>query len=236
MKIQKASEGRLGRVFHVGLVMRVSLSVLIPVWIILALLSLSVATNAISGQADCQGGFTYLVETENGGYYALVGLPSGLRSQYVNHTARISLAGTFYPSNPMQYLHSDPNYRGLIYITQYSINGVTFTFARTAVMISGTVTTTSTITNQISPTTMTLATTTATLTPISVTGLLDYSQEYCVATLATSSSSSSTNETGNSNLRIPGFTAEAVIMGLVIGTLFLVAARKRRASAVDLEA
>ena len=195
---------------------------------------LSVSTQGVSVLAGCQGGFTYLVETEDGGYYALVGLPSDLASQYANHTARISLTGTFYSSNPTQYLHADRNYRGLVYVARYSINGVTFTYAQTVIMISGTVTSTSTITNQNSPTTMTLGTTTVTLTPISINGLLDYSQEYCVTTLATSSSSS-TGGAGNSNPTIPGFTSETIFLGLLLGLSFLAIARKKKASTLGLK-
>jgi hypothetical protein len=176
------------------------------------------------GFAQCQGGFSYIIEAESGGYYALVGLPLDLRSQYANHTTRIFVSGTYYPSNPTQYLHPEPNFRGLIYVTQYVINGVTFTYAQTVVMVSGSVTSTSTLTNQISPTTITAATGTVTLTLISVSGLLDYTQQYCVTTPLTTTSSSSIG--GNPSLTIPGFTAVAVILGLLMGLSFLVARRK----------
>jgi hypothetical protein len=176
------------------------------------------------GFAQCQGGFTYIIEAESGGYYGLVGLPSDLRSQYANHTTRISVSGTYYPPNPTQYLHAEPNFRGLIYVTQYVINGVTFTYAQTVVMVSGTMTSTSTYTSQISPTTIAAPTGIVTLTPISVSGLLDYTQEYCVTTLLTMTSSSSIG--GNPSLTIPGFTAAAMVLGLVVGLSFLVARRK----------
>lgn len=185
------------------------------------------------GVLGCQGASTYFVEAESGGIYALVGLPPSLQSQFANHTTLISLEGTFYPSNPAPYIHPNPNYRGLIYVTEYSISGVTYTYAQTAVMISGTATLTSIMTNQVSPTTVILGTTTVTLVPISVAGLLDYSQEICITTLATSSSSSGEG-TGNSNLAISGFTSEAVILGLLIGISLVVFVRKKKASTARL--
>lgn len=65
---------------------------------------------------DLYDGLSYLIEAEadNGDHYALLGLPSALRTQYANHTTRISVNGTYYPSNPTQYLHPDPNFRGVI--------------------------------------------------------------------------------------------------------------------------
>ena len=180
------------------------------------------------GVLGCESGYAYFLEAESGGVYALVGLPSSLRSQFGNHTTRISVNGTYYLSNPASFIHPNPNYRGLIYVTQYSINGSEFTFAQTVVMVSGTVTSTLTITSQVSPTTITQGTITQTLVPITVAGLLDYSQEYCITTLA--STSSSTRETGNSNLTIPGFTSDAVILGLLAGIAILAYERKRAMS------
>jgi len=176
------------------------------------------ATGVIhNGFAVCQGGFTYLVEADSGGYYVLVGLPSDLRSQYANHTTRISVSGTYYPSNPNQYLYPNPNLHGLIYVTQYVINGVTFSSAQTVVMVSGTVTKTSTYTNQISATTMTAVTGVVTLSPIRVSGWLDYTPEYCITTLLTTASSGSSL----GNIKILGFTALPVILGLMIGLSIL---------------
>ncbi len=146
------------------------------------------------------GGFIYLVEADSGGYYALVGLPSSLRSEYENHTVRITVNGTYYQSNPSQYPRADANFHGLIYVTQYVLNGVT-----------------STITNQISPTTMTVGTGLATLTPIRASGLLDYSTEYCAATLVITSGSNS----GTPGLAIPGFTPLSIILGFMIGMAIL---------------
>ena len=177
-----------------------------------------------SGFAECQGAFTYLVEVDNGGYYALVGLPTELRAQYENHTTRIVVNGTYFPSNPNQYLHPDRNFRGLIYVTQYVISGVTFSNARTLLTVSGTVTITSTQTNQIIPTTITAATGTATLSPISVSGLLDYSSQYCVTPVITGNSSVG----GSSGQSITGFTSFSIILGLIAGITFLVISRRRR--------
>jgi len=174
------------------------------------------------GFAECQGGFTYLVEADSGGYYGLVGLPTNLNSQYANHTTRILVNGTYYPSN----LTSPPaqNYRGLIYVTQYVINGVTFSYARTVVAVSGTVTLVSTNTNQISPTTITIGTSVAKLTPIIVTGWLDY-VPYCIT--AEQMTTTSTSAEGNS-VSVPGFPILSLILGLLIGVSILVLARKRK--------
>src|SRR5208283_1997676 len=92
------------------------------------------------GFAECQSVFSYFVESDSGGYYGLVGLPANLSSQYTNHTARISVNGTYYQSNLTDYLRPDQNYRGSIYVTQYIINGVTFSYAQTVMVVSGTVT------------------------------------------------------------------------------------------------
>lgn len=175
--------------------------------------SVLITGSARTGQAECQGGFTYLVEADNGGHYALLGLPSNLRSQYANHTARISVNGTYFPPNLTNYLHPDPSFRGLVYVTSYFINESAHTLAHTVVLVSGTVTSTSTYTSQISPATVTVGTSVVTLTPISVTGWLDYSQEYCVTALLTSSGPTE----GASGLSIPGFTPLAILLGLLLG-------------------
>jgi hypothetical protein len=158
------------------------------------------------GLAECHGAFTYLLEAEDGGHYALVGLPSGLRSQYANRTARISVQGTYYPSNPTEYLHPDPNFRGLIYVTQY-------------VLISATLTTTYTNPTQISQTTITAVTGLVTLTPIMVSGILDYTNQYCVTPVLTATPTVSTG--GNSTQPIPGFTVLSILLGLLVGMTFL---------------
>jgi hypothetical protein len=176
------------------------------------LLSLQLGS-AQSALPECQGGFTYLVEADTGGYYALVGLPSSLRSEYGNHTARISVNGTYYPSNPSEYLHPDPNFRGLIYVSQY-------------VIVSGTSTATFTNSNQISPTTITMATAQITLAPIGVAGRLDYSNGYCVTPVLTATSTGSTG--GNPTQPIPGFTTLSIILGLVIGVSIVALAKPRR--------
>jgi hypothetical protein len=194
----------------------VSLSLLIVV-VVIALLDSGPIHMAF---AECQGGFTYLVETDSGGYYGLVGLPPDLSSQYINHTTRISVNGTYYPSNLTS--HPAQNYRGLIYVTQYIINGVTFSYAQTVVAVSGTVTLVSTNTNQISPTTMTIGTSVAKLTPISVTGWLDY-VPYCITAQQTTATSASA--AGNSG-SVPGFPVLSIILGLMMGTSILVV-RKR---------
>jgi hypothetical protein len=174
------------------------------------------------GFAECQGGFTYLVEADSGGYYGLVGLPPNLSSQYTNHTTRISVNGTYYPANFTSY--PAQSYRGLIYVTQYVLNGVTFSYARTVVAVSGTVTLVSTNTNQISPTTMTIGTSVAKLTPITVTGWLDY-VPYCITAQQTTTTSASAD--GNS-VPVPGFTDLTIILGLIIGISILVIRRCRR--------
>jgi hypothetical protein len=174
------------------------------------------------GFAECQGGFTYLVEADSGGYYGLVGLPPNLSSQYANHTTRISVNGTYYPVNFTSY--PAQSYRGLIYVTQYVINGVTFSYARTVVAVSGTVTLVSTNTNQISPTTMTIGTSVAKLTPITVTGWLDY-VPYCIAAQQTTTTSASAN--GNS-VSVPGFTGLTIILGLIMGISILVVRKCRK--------
>jgi hypothetical protein len=170
------------------------------------------------GLASCQGGLTYLLEADSGGNYALVGIPSGLRSEYANHTTRISVNGTYSPSNLAQLTHPDPNFRGVIYVNQYIINGETFNFAETVVMVSGTVTRTSTNTKQIGPTTMTVVTELVTLTPISLSGVLDY-EEYCVTPLLTTPSS--TSLAGNFTQPIPGFTALSILVGFILGISIL---------------
>ncbi len=173
------------------------------------------------GFAECQGGFTYFVEADSGGYYGLVGLPPNLSSQYTNHTTRISVNGTYYPANFTSY--PAESYRGLIYVTQYVINGVTFSYARTVVAVSGTVTLVSTNTNQISPTTMTIGTSVAKLTPITVTGWLDY-VPYCITAQQTTKSVSAD---GNS-VPVPGFTGLTIILGLMIGISILVIKKCRK--------
>jgi hypothetical protein len=174
------------------------------------------------GFAECQGGFTYFVEADSGGYYGLVGLPPNLSSQYTNHTTRISVNGTYYPANFTSYpAHS---YRGLIYVTQYAINGVTFSYARTVVVVSGTVTLVSTNTNQISPTTMTIGTSLAKLTPITVTGWLDY-VPYCITAQQTPTTSASAE--GNS-VSVPGFTVLTIVLGLMMGVSILVVRKRRK--------
>jgi hypothetical protein len=160
--------------------------------------------------ASCTGGgFIYFIEADSGGYYAIVGLPSSLRSEYENHTVRIVVSGTYYPSNPSQYPRADSDFHGLIYVTAYVLNGVT-----------------STITNQISPTTMTVGTGLATLTPIRISGLLDYSTEYCAATLVTPSGSNS----GAPGLAIPGFTPLSIILGFMMGMAILMIWKTRSKS------
>lgn len=156
--------------------------------------------------AKCQGGSTYLVEADSGGFYALVGLPSSLRYQYENHTARISVNGTYYPASPSEYLHPDPNFRGVIYVTQYAI-------------LSASSTTTFTNSRPISQTTITVATGKITLTPIGVTGILDYTNQYCVTPLFATATTSSTE--GNSGQPISGFTIPSIILGFIIGILLL---------------
>ena len=174
------------------------------------------------GSAECQGGLTYVVEADSGGYYGLVGLPSNLSSQYANHTARISVDGTYYSSS----LISSPaqSYRGLIYVTQYVINGVTFSYAQTVVAVSGTVTLMLTNTNQISPTTMTIGTSVAKLTPITVTGWLDY-MPYCITAQQTTSTSASAK--GNSG-SVPGFPVLSIILGLMMGASVVVIRKRRK--------
>ncbi len=174
------------------------------------------------GSAECQGGFTYLVEVDTGGYYGLVGLPPNLSSQYTNHTTRISVNGTYYPSN----LTNRPaqNYRGLIYVTQYVINGVTFSYAQTVVAMSGTVTLASTNTNQISPTTMMIRTSVAKLTLITVTGWLDY-VPYCINAQQTTTTSASAE--GNSG-SVPGFPVLSIILGLMMGASVVVIRKRRK--------
>lgn len=192
--------------------------------------ALAAAGDARTWLADCQDDFTYLIETDDGGYYALVGLPLSLRSQYTNHTIQIYVDGTYSPSDSTNYVHPDTSFRGVIYVSTYVINGATFTFAQTAVIVSGTITSTTTYTSQVSPTTITGATGPITLTPISVNGLLDYTPEYCVTTLHTTNTTalltSSSSAGGNSSRAISGFTAAAIILGLVLGLSLVVARRK----------
>lgn len=161
----------------------------------------------------------YLIEADSGGYYGLVGLASDLRSQYANHTTRITVDGTFYPTNPSEYLHPDPHYRGLIYVTQYVINGVTISLQQTGVLVSGTVTNTSTNTNRIASTTVTIGTSAATLAPISVSGWLDYTNTFCVTPLLATPTLGSAG-TGLTT-PIPGFTTLSILLGLLLGITFL---------------
>ena len=170
---------------------------------------------------QCQEGFNYVIEINNGGYYVLVGLPSSLKSQYTNHTAQISVEGTYYPG----YLNQDPNYRGLVYVSQYVINESTYTFAQTIIMVSGTLTSTSTNTRQIMPTTITGVTGTVTLSSITLTGLLDYAEGFCVTPLLTTTSVSSTE--GSSSPTISGFPSLAIILGLSIGLSVVLINRKK---------
>jgi len=196
----------------------VSLSLLIAVLVIVLLDSGPIQLAV----AECQGGVTYLVESDSGGYYGLVGLPPNLSSQYANHTARISVNGIYYPSN----LTNRParNYRGLIYVTRFVINGVTFSYAQTVVAVSGTVTLVSTNTNQISPTTMTIGTSVAKLTTITVNGWLDY-VPYCITAQQTTTTSAS--KEGNSG-SVPGFPVLSIILGLMMGTSILVIRKHRK--------
>jgi len=179
---------------------------------------------AYAGFEECQGSFVYLIETDSGGYYGLVGLPSSLRSQYANHTTRISVDGTFFPTNPSEYLHPDPHYRGLIYVTQYVINGLTISSQQTGVLISGTVTSTSTNTNRIQFTTVTTGTSAASLAPISVSGWLDYTNTFCVTPLLATPTLGSAG-TGLTT-PIPGFSTLAILLGLLLGVIFLGIRRK----------
>lgn len=173
---------------------------------------------------ECQSGFNYLIETENGWTYALIGLPSNLNSEYANHTTRISVNGTFYP-NLVSNSSLNPNFRGIVYVSSYVVNETTFTFAQTIVMVSGTITSTSTNTKQISPTTITGTTGEVTLTTISLTGLLDYTEAYCVTPLLTTTSTSTYE---NSETSIPGFTSLSIILGFSIGLSIMVIKRRRR--------
>ena len=177
---------------------------------------------------QCQGGFNYVVESNNGWYYVLVGLPSSLKTQYANHTVQIIVDGTYLPTSPS---NQTPNFRGVIYVSRYVINSSTYTYAEIVVMVSGTITSTSTNTRQISQTTFTGVTGTVTLTPISVTGLLDYAMGYCINPLLTTTSLSSTH--GNSAPAIPGFQAPAIILGLLLG-LSIMLINKRRVRAVKI--
>ena len=177
---------------------------------------------------QCQGGFNYLVASTNGSFYMLVGLPSSLKTQYANHTAQISVEGTYLPSSSNQ----TPNFRGVIYVSQYVINSTTYTYAETVVMVSGTITGTSTNTRQISQTTFTGITGTVTLTPITVTGLLDYAVGYCINPQLTTTTSPTPTE-GNSTPALPGFPALAIILGLLTG-LSIMLINKRRVRDVKL--
>lgn len=160
---------------------------------------------------QCHGGFNYVIESTNGSYYVLVGLPSSLKTQYANHTAQISVEGTYLPSSSNQ----TPNLRGVIYVSQYVINSTTYTYAETVVMISGTITSTSTNTRQISQTTFTGITGTVTLTAITVTGLLDYAVGYCINPQLTTTSPTPTEV--NSAPALSGFPVLAIILGLLTG-------------------
>ncbi len=175
------------------------------------------------GFAECQNGL-YFVETDSGGYYGLVGLPQNLSSQYTNHTTRISVIGTYYPSNLTRLPTSRPELRGSIYVTQYIINGVTFSYAQTVAVVSGTVTIVSTNTNQISPITMTIGTSVAKLTPINVTGWLDYTQSCVVAQQVTTASASAEGNSGS----VPGFSVLSIILGLIMGISILVIRKRRK--------
>jgi hypothetical protein len=181
--------------------------------------------NAYTGLEQCQGSFVYLIEADSGGYYGLVGLPTDLRSQYANHTTRISVDGTFYPTNPSEYLHPDPRYRGLIYVTQYVINGVTISLEQTGVLVSGTLTTTSTNTNRIAFTTVNIGTSAATLAQVSESGWLDYTNAFCVTPLLATPTLGSAG-TGLTT-PIPGFTTLSILLGLLLG-LTLLGIRKTR--------
>jgi hypothetical protein len=194
------------------------------------LLIIAAVTSLAAGEpniapAECQGALTYLVEANSGGYYVLIGLAPSLNLLYGNHTMRISVNGTYSPQYPGSYPRSEMGFRGVIYVQTYVINETTFTFAQTAVVISGTLTTTITYTTQISPTTMTGATGVITLSPISVSGLLDYVQEYCVTTPASTTSSSSIE--GDLSPAVPGFTPLAVVLGIALGASFIVTRRLR---------
>ena len=109
--------------------------------------------------------------------------------------------------------------------SRYIINGSTYTFAQTIVMVSGTITSTSTNTEQISPTTLNGVTSVVTLTPISLTGLLDYTEGYCVTPLLTTTSLSSTG--GSSGLTMSGFPILAIILGLLVGSSIVLIKRRK---------
>jgi hypothetical protein len=151
----------------------------------------------------------YVLEGNDNGLYGIVGIPFNL--QVSNHTTA-TISGTLVPSTPDE-IRSLPAFRGDIYATQWLLNGISYSFARTYTIRQGTQTTVTTLTNQvISPTTISRTAhtysvtleqasttttrvvvvglqTTVVIAPVTVTGYLDYLSEFCISPRQSSATS-----------------------------------------------
>ena len=146
------------------------------------------------------------MEADYGGWYSLVGIEPSL--SIANHT-RATLSGLFFPTNPSDYLHPDPNYRGLIYVGQYSVNGASYTYAQTVVQVNNGSATTTLTQTQNGPA--------SGGTYVSLTGWLDYGNSACVTLLGQGSSGTITG--------IEPWALALILIMAVVAFFFL---RKRR--------
>jgi hypothetical protein len=162
----------------------------------------------------------YVLEGNDGGLYAIVGIPSNL--QVGNHTTA-TISGTLVPSTPAQ-TRISPAFRGDIFATQWLINGITYSFAQTYTIGEGTQTTVTTLTNQVvSPTTISK---TVVLAPVTVTGYLDYLSESC---FAPGQSSSATSTIQSNSLLLWALLIVVVVAIALIAVVLLVRRQRRTA-------
>jgi hypothetical protein len=199
--------------------------------IILATSLVALQSGLSMGSAQCFGQpVGYFVEADSGGWYSLSGISSDL--SITNHT-RVSLTGTFIPTDPKAYNNPDPNFRGIVYVNQYTVNGATYTYAITALQVNDTVTYTTIVTQNGPPPGTVIEDAyggSLTATTINLTGWLDYSPSSCVTPLGSNQPSalttlgSFTSSTASGTpLTIPQQNAASnnLVMYGMIGGLFV---------------